>query len=340
MPLLYLIRSAVTVGTCPRQVTSRFLPFDNPAAFEIQYGLLMALEYSLDLLWELLKHDSPASDEGALADWLEEWLARAQPDAAVERLGDSLVVTRGAKPSVAIFAHLDTTGWTLGYEKQLIRIGGPDGRPGDPIRPAGQPDTGNTLSRRKDGSWKVRGKTAAQPGSRWVYAALPQVSGSKITSPYLDNRAGPWAALHALKSCSEIAVAFTVQEETGGRGAQICARHLFESRGISKALIADLTWHTKHIKCGRGVAVSLRDSSLPRQRYLDQVLALAEASGLPFQREVESSGGSDGSGIDRSGVPMDWVFIGAPEKDPHTSCESVEISGLRMAAMLVHLVTG
>ena len=322
-------------------MTVRFLSFDNPAAFKIQCFPVMPDEYSLDLLWELLGHDSPAGDEGALADWLEDWLAREVPDAAAERLGDSLVVTRGAKPSVAVFAHLDTTGWTLGYDKRLIRIGGPDGEPGDRVRPAGQPETGNTLARRADGSWKVRGKTTAAPGSRWVYAAVPAFSGGRITAPYLDNRAGPWAALHALKSCSEIAAAFTVQEETGGSGALVCARHLFGTHGITKALITDLTWHTKHIKCGLGVAVSLRDSSLPRRRYLDRVLALAETSGLPFQREIEAHGGSDGGGIDRSGVPMDWVFIGAPEKDPHTACERVEITDLQsMAAMLVHLVNG
>jgi len=301
----------------------------------------MPVEYSLDLLWELLEHDSPAGDEGPLADWLEDWLAREVPDAAIERLGDSRVVTHGPQPSVAIFAHLDTTGWTQGYNKQLLRIGGPDGEPGDPIRPAGQPGTENTLARRKDGSWKVGGKTSERPGSRWVYAGLPAVSSGRITAPYLDNRAGPWATLHALRSCPEIAAAFTVQEETGGSGAQLCARHLFEAHGIRQALVADLTWHTRHIKCGRGVAVSLRDSSLPRQRYLDRVLALAETSGLPFQREVEARGGSDGAGIDRSGVPMDWVFIGAPEKNPHTARERVEIDDLQgMAAMLVHLVNG
>jgi putative aminopeptidase FrvX len=295
--------------------------------------------YSLDLLWELLKQDSPAGDEGPLADWMEGWLAREAPAAAVERLGDSLIVTRGRTPAVAVFAHLDTTGWTLGYDKRLIRIGGPDGRPGDLIRPVRQPDTGNTLARRKDGSWKVNSKTSARPGSRWVYAAVPEVSGSTITAPYLDNRVGVWAALQALIRCPEIAVAFTVQEEMGSQGAQIAARRLYETHGITQALVADLTWDTKHIKRRRGVAVSLRDSSLPRQRYLDRVLALAEESSLPFQREVESSGGSDGAGISRSGVPMDWVFIGAPEKSPHTAHEQAHAADLQgMAAMLVHLV--
>lgn len=301
----------------------------------------MDLEYSLDLLWDLLAQDSPAGDEEALADWLEEWLAREAPDAAVERLGDSLVVTRSDAPKVAVFAHLDTTGWTLGYGKQLVRIGGPDGKAGDGVRPVRRPDTGCVLAPRKDGSWKVGGKTDAAPGSRFVYAAVPALKDGRITAPYLDNRAGIWAALHALLACPQIALALSVQEETGSHGAGVTARRLYEKHGITQALIADLTWDTRHIKRGRGVAVSLRDSRVPRQSYLNRVLALAEQSGLPFQREIESSGGSDGGGIDRSGVPMDWVFIGAPEKAPHTSRERVHVGDLQgMAALLVYLVNG
>jgi putative aminopeptidase FrvX len=296
-------------------------------------------EYALAPLWELLALDSPSGDEGPLADWLETYLAREVPDARFERLGDSLIVRRGEQPTVAVFAHTDTTGWMLGYDKQLIAIGGPSGKPGDLIRSTKRPDTGNKLTRRKDGSWKVRGKTDAVPGSRWVYAALPKQDGDEIIGPYLDNRAGMWAALHVLRNCPMVAVAFTSYEETRGVGALLCARRLYETNGIMQALISDLTWHTKHVRCGHGPAVSLRDSCLPRQRFLQRVLALADTSGLPYQREIEDSGGSDGASLDRSGIPMDWVFVGAPEHDPHTACERVHTGDLQgMAGLLVHLV--
>ena len=298
-------------------------------------------EYPLTLLWELLAQDSPSGDEGPLADWLKTWLAQEMPDVRVERLGDSLLAVRGDAPTVAVFAHLDTTGWTLGHGKALLRLGGPDGRPGDAIRPAGQPDAGHTLARRPDGSWKVGGKTDAPPGTRWVYSAPPTEDGRKICGPYLDNRAGLWAALQVLRACPSVAVAFTAQEETRGVGALLCARRLSEGYGIAQALIADLTWHTRHIKCGRGAVVSLRDSSVPRQRFLARVLAQAEGSGVPFQREVESDGGSDGASLDRSGVPFDWVFIGAPEKGAHTARERVHRADLQgMAALLIFLVNG
>ena len=297
--------------------------------------------YLLDTLWELLALDSPSGDEGPIADWLEHWAARMLPDARVERLGDIVLVRRGVKPSVAIFAHIDTTGWTLGYDKQLIPIGDPSGKVGDNLRPAGRPDSGNTLTRSTDGDWKLKGKTDALPGSNWVYSDPAAQKSGEVQGPYLDNRGGVWAALTALTHCPEICVAFTTGEEASGGGAMVCARRLYETDGITQALISDLTWHTKHIKCGGGAAISLRDNSLPRRRFLAQVLALAEESGQPFQREIESSGGSDGGAIDRSGVPIDWVFIGAPEKAPHTAKERVHLADLQsMAAMLVSLVNG
>ncbi len=38
---------------------------------------------------------------------------------------------------------------------------------------------------------------------------------------------------------------------------------------------------------------------------------------------------------------MDWVFVGAPEKDPHTARERVCVGDLHgMAGLLVHLVNG
>lgn len=292
-----------------------------------------------DLLRQLLALDSPSGDEGALADWLTGHFMGLGFDLTCERFGNSVIVTRGERPAVAVFAHTDTTGFTLGYKRHLIPIGGPSPKPKERLRPIGGLPGGNRLQPRRQGGWKLGGQTDTPPGSRWVYATSPEWTATHVTSPYLDNRAGVWAALQALARCPKIAVAFTVGEEHSGQGAFVCARRLHETYGITQALIADITWHTAHIRCGRGVAVSLRDRSVPRQRFLNRVLTLADQSGLSWQREVESGGGSDGGSIERSGVPMDWAFVGAPEKKPHTSAECVNLDDLRgMAAMLEYLV--
>lgn len=290
------------------------------------------------LLKELLAIDSPSGDEGLMADWLEAHAHANWPEAVVERFGDSVIVMRGERPSLALFAHIDTTGFTLGYEKRLISIGGPALAENDTIRLANGHHSESRVKRLKDGGWKVSGNPLAAPGTCWVYASKPSFKRKSVRAPYLDNRAGVWAALQALERCPRIAVAFTAGEEHSGQGAFVCARRLWEHYGVSQALIADITWDTKHVKCGRGVAISLRDRSVPRQRFLDRVLLLAAASEIPFQREIESSGGSDGASIERSGCPIEWVFVGAPEKKPHASTERIRLSDLHaMADMLVYL---
>jgi putative aminopeptidase FrvX len=297
------------------------------------------VKFVSDLLLRLLAIDGPSGDEGAMADWLDAYCAERHPQARRERLGDSVIVAKGEKPAVALFAHIDTTGYTRGYRRQMIPLGGPAPEPGERVRPAARPDAGNRLERRKSGGWKLTGKAGAPPGSRWVYSAEPVIRGSRITAPYLDNRAGVWAALQVLERCPSVAVAFTVGEEHSGQGAFLCARRLYEHYAVTQALVSDITWHARHIRCGRGPAISLRDRMAPRQRILDKVLALAEESGLAYQREIETAGGSDGSYIERSGVPIGWVFVGAPEKKPHTSRERLDLGDLSgMADLLVFLV--
>ncbi len=292
------------------------------------------------LLWELLARDSPCGDEGDFADWLCASLAQSVPDARTERLGDSVLAVRGERPRVAVFAHIDTHGYTLGYKRDPIPLGGPLPKRGETVRPAHGTFTGNRLRRRRtDGDWTLTGPLTVAPGARFVYAATPERVGEEIVSPYLDNRAGVWAAWGALQACSDVAVAFTVGEELSGQGAFVCARRLYEAYAVRQALVSDVTWDTASVHCGRGVAVSLRDKFVPRQRFLDRVLSDAEASGIPFQREIESAGGSDGSYIERSGFPISWAFVGAPSVGPHTSAERVHVADLRaMRDLLVYLV--
>ena len=292
----------------------------------------------MELLLNLQAIPGPSGDEGDIADYVAAY-AEGIADVTVRRLGDLVLATRG-KPRVAVFAHLDTIGFTQGYERDLIPIGGPRVEGDEPIREVGGPGEGRIRIRQKDNhpQWRVSGK-AGQPGSRWVYAAPLKLKKKNVVGPYLDNRAGVWNALRTLDRCEDVAVVFTPGEEHSGRGALLGSRLIFEELQITRALISDITWHTKGIKNGKGPAISMRDRYLPRQRFLEAVLAAATESGIPFQREVESNGGSDGSWIERSTFPIDWIFIGAPQKLSHTPREECRISDLEaMVDLYAYLV--
>jgi putative aminopeptidase FrvX len=296
-----------------------------------------------DLL-ALLAIPGVSGDESAVADWVEA-KAAAIAGVTVHRIGDNVIALKGGLPRTAIFAHTDTVGFTLGYKRKLIPVGSPAPKDKEPLRCA-EGLTG--LLRITEDGWRLKRVRTAEgkrvepiPGTRWVYDHTPEVKKGAITSPYLDDRAGVWAALQALTRSPNIAVAFCTGEEQHGHGARICADWLYRKHNITQALISDITWHTDDTPNGKGVVISIRDQFSPRQVFLDRVIGLAAESDIPHQAEIQSAGSSDGGHILRSPVPMDWVFIGAPEKVPHTSREQAELSDLNaMADLLTHLVDG
>jgi putative aminopeptidase FrvX len=291
----------------------------------------------MERLQELQEIEGVSGDEGRVADFVAATLAGVG-GASVRRIGDNLIVTRGA-PRVALLAHMDTVGFTLGYDDELIRVGSPHVEGGEAVRSTiGGETWRGTVVKDQDGT-RLAGAEGAPPGSRWVYDAPLRREGDVIAGAYLDNRAGVWSAMRVVERCADVAVAFTVGEEHSGRGAALCGRILCDELGIHQALISDITWHTEHIFRGRGPAISLRDRFVPRQRFLDRVLQLAEASGIPYQREIESDGSSDGGILERAGLPIDWCFVGAPQEHPHTPREIVQWSDLeKMVELYVCLV--
>ena len=305
-------------------------------------------EPNTDTLLELLAISGVSGDEGPVADWLEA-LVSGWDGVTPTRIGDNILAVKGT-PTTAIFAHTDTVGYTLGYRDALIPVGSPHPEDRDALRCA---DGLTGRLRIREGSKdkperrielrnvvNAKGKEVeAVPGSRWVYARKPKIDNGFIISPYLDNRAGVWTALRALYRSPDIAVAFTTGEEQHGHGARVCTDWFYREHRITQALIADLTWHTDDTPCGKGVVISLRDAYSPRQRFLDRIVSLASESKIAHQKEIQSAGSSDGGHILRSSIAMDWVFIGAPEMEPHTSREQASLADLNaMTELLTYLV--
>ena len=292
----------------------------------------------MELLTHLQQIPGPSGDEGAIADYVEDW-CRKLPEASVTRVGDLILAVRGT-PKVAIFAHLDTIGFTQGHNRTLIPIGSPRVEGDERLVSVSTGAKARLKLTHTGGSigWRLP-RNAGQPGERWVYADPLQIRGDRIRGPYLDNRAGVWNALHTFAACEDVAAVFTPSEEHSGRGALLGARLVYTELHVTQALISDITWHTDWIKCGKGPAVSYRDRYMPRQRFLEHVLRLTERSGVPFQHEVEREGGSDGAYVERSTYPIDWVFIGAPQKRSHTVREQCSIRDLeQMRALYAYLV--
>jgi putative aminopeptidase FrvX len=101
-----------------------------------------------------------------------------------------------------------------------------------------------------------------------------------------------------------------------------------ENAPVRNALISDITWVTEGVLHGHGVAISIRDKFIPRKKFVDNIVHLAEKSGIAYQLEVEGTGGSDGREVQFSPYAIDWCFIGAPEDHVHSPGEKVALQDL------------
>ncbi|MEQ8909025.1 MAG: M20/M25/M40 family metallo-hydrolase [Vicingaceae bacterium] len=310
------------------------------------------IEFSL--LKKLCSVPAPSGNEGLMKAFLLDYFKKESANWEVkpqiihgEDFQDCLILVFG-KPKTAIYAHMDSVGYTVGYSNQLIKIGGPKAEEGTFL--VGEDSQGKVEGKlhyaiEDESSENKLIKTVLQfdrmvdPGTPLSYKPKFKEDEEFVESNYLDNRLGMWCALKVAETLENGAIVFSAWEEVGGGSVGYCAKYLYEQYKLRQALIADITWVTEGVKHGEGVAISMRDSGIPRRSYIEKVLEIAKSSGVDFQIEVESAGGSDGNALQKSPYPIDWCFIGAPEDNVHQPNERVHKKDIdSMLALYLYLM--
>ncbi len=236
---------------------------------------------------------------------------------------DSIILIFG-KPRTAVFAHMDSIGYTVRYNKQLIPIGGPHTENGYEL--VGEDSKGKIdciLFKDEEGDIFYDYDREIDRGTELVFKCNYRETDDYVQSCYMDNRLGVWTALKLAETLKDGIIAFSCWEEHGGGSVPVIAKHIYENYKVKQALIADITWVTEGVLHGEGVAISIRDRSIPRRSFVNKVISIAQKYGVPRQLEVEGAGGSDGRELQNSPYPFDWCFIGAPESNVHSPDEKV-----------------
>ena len=292
----------------------------------------------MELLKTLCHIHAPSGEEKALSDFLIEYINTNKSNWKTEPklyYGDDFqdcIVLEFGTPRTAIFAHMDSIGFTAKYDNEIVKIGGPATSEG--IVLIGQDSKGKieqSIHHNKDKngntSFHISGRPV-DPGTSLTFKPHFRESDDFVQCCYMDNRLGVWNALKVAETLENGIICFSAWEEHGGGSMGYLARFIYEKYGVRQALISDITWVTKGVKHGQGVAISMRDSGIPRKSYVNRIIELANQSGIPFQLEVENAGGSDGNALQRSPFPFDWCFIGAPEDHVHSPDEKVHKSDI------------
>ena len=283
------------------------------------------------LLKTLCTLRGPSGNEGAVKEFILNYIQQnsanwaAKPEVITgNHIGDAIILKFG-NPRTAIFAHMDSIGFTVRYNNGLVKIGGPVVHTGFKLVGA-------------DGMGEIETQLVYDEGYNTLSCNYPRhiERGTELTFKpdfretddfvqccYMDNRLGCYVALKVAETITDGIICFTCYEEAGGGNAGVVGKFIYEQYAIQQAIIADITWKTEGVDHGLGVAISIRDSGIPRRSFINKVISLAKQSGIPYQLEVEGSGGSDGTELQKSAYPFDWVFVGAPEDYVHTPDEKV-----------------
>ena len=288
----------------------------------------------MELLKELCAIHAPAGNEIKMKEFIIDYIKKhgstfkVKPEIITGPHLQDCIILKFGTPRTAIFAHMDSIGFTVRYDKQLIKLGGPRTNEGTIL-------IGNDSNGKIEAELIVIDNEDEKPsleylaereldrGTELVFKPNWRENEEFVQCCYMDNRLGCYSALKLAEELTDGLICFSCWEETGGGSVGYLAKYIYENFGVLQALISDITWKTDGVEHGKGVAISLRDSGIPRRSYVNRIIDLAKESGIPFQLEVEATGGSDGNALQKSPYPFDWCFIGAPEDHVHSPDEKV-----------------
>lgn len=288
---------------------------------------------SFQLLKDMCAVHAPSGNETAMKLFILDYLKKnaslfKHPFKIVsgDEFQDCIFLVFG-KPRTAVFAHIDSIGFTARYNRGLVKIGGPQTKSGFKLRGFVKDKEVSTLLvisvDPKTKEKKLSSRVPLPTGTELTFKPNWVENKDYVQCCYMDNRLGVYNALKLAENLKDGIIAFTCWEEHGGGSVAYLSKHFYKKYNVKQALISDITWVTEGVKAGKGVAISMRDSLIPRRSYINKIIAMAEQSKIPFQLEVEAYGGSDAKELQHSAYPWDWCFIGAPEQNVHSPTEKV-----------------
>jgi putative aminopeptidase FrvX len=218
---------------------------------------------------------------------------------------------------------MDSIGFTVRYGNELVKIGSPVCEDG--FKLTGKDSKGEIECTLRTGKNRLSCDylRTIDPGTTLTFLPEFHETDDAVQCCYLDNRLGVYNCLRLMETLEDGLIIFSSGEEHGGGSVGFLTGFMVNEYNVRQALISDITWVTEGVKPGKGAAISIRDSGIPRKSYINKIIGLANDSGIPFQLEVEGAGGSDGSEIQHSPYAVDWCFIGAPEMNVHSPTETV-----------------
>ena len=160
----------------------------------------------MKLLEELCNIHAPAGEEFTLTEFLINYVTKNQTQWKVKPtlhygkgFQDNIIIVFG-KPRTAVFAHLDSIGFTVRYNNEIVKIGGPVTTEG--IILVGEDTKGKIegkIIKNKDGMF-IDFKRTIERGTSLTFKVDFRNTDDFIQCCYMDNRLGVWNCLEVAKT--------------------------------------------------------------------------------------------------------------------------------------------
>lgn len=295
-----------------------------------------------------------SGQEGGVAQVLAEAARPFVDEITTDVMGNLICHKKGKGKRVMLAAHMDSIGLMVTHieEKGFLRVGKVGGVP--PAKVLHSPVRFQNGIRGvvvPDGSVKLKDLTVddvlidigvtsreeaeklVQVGDTAVYDLPAFSQGSRLVSPYLDDRIGCVTLLGVMERMKEtendLYFVFTVQEEVGLRGAKTAAWSVDPDYGLAVDVTsADDEPGSKHgasSLLGKGAAIKVMDGHIiSHPEMVKKLTELAKAEDIPHQMDVLRSGGTDAGEIHKSRCGVVSGGVSIPCRYTHTPCEMVD----------------
>lgn len=327
--------------------------------------------------WQLLERlvaaPGPSGHEQRIRDVVAEALSDVDAQISVDPVGNLVAHRPGPGPRVVLAAHMDELGFIVRHVEddgflRILTVGGHDpralvaaqvvvhGREDVPGMIGGKPVHLMERAEREKapkeedlfvdiGLDGERARALVRPGDPVTRRTALTELGDLVSSPGLDDRAGLYVMLEAVRiltehRCDLFAVA-TVQEEVGLRGARVAAARLRPEL----ALAIDVTLandgpgvpaRERVTELGKGAAIKVMDRSvIVPSDLVDSLSALAEQHDVPHQLEVMPRGGTDTRELTLGGDGARAGGISIPLRYTHQITEAAHPADIDACVALV-----
>lgn len=318
----------------------------------------------MELLKKLTLCVSPSGRESTVRDLIGAELKDVCDEIYTDTLGNLICHKKGSGKKLMLAAHMDEIGFMVTYidDKGFLRfstIGGVakyntvnaavefiNGTRGkisyenkeDPAKAGFEKMYMDIGAASKEDAEK-----SVQIGDMASYAGSFAQIGSRIMGKALDDRAGCWALVRAMQNAksgdNDVYAVFTVQEEVGLRGAKTAANLINPDLAIAVDVsnVGDTPESLElNLRLGSGPAVKMKDASFIIHESVKKLLLdAAKESGIPYQLEAASYGGTDAGAIHLSGGGVASGTVSIPTRYIHSASEVIDKSDLENTATLM-----